>query len=106
MPEVTIENLQSKTIHCYAKTEKLLDILLTGTDWMHACGMKGNCTTCKALIISGGKHLTDLTKAELRFIKLGKLKIGERLSCQAIVQGNVTIRVPEAYKLPHLDYTE
>lgn len=28
MPEVIVENLHSKTIHCEAKSERLLDILL------------------------------------------------------------------------------
>ena len=106
MPEVIIENLHSKTIHCKSKTEKLLDILLTATDWMHACGMKGNCTTCTAIIISGEEHLGPHTEAERRFIKLGKLKKGHRLSCQAKVHGDIRISVPDSYKLPHINYSE
>lgn len=106
MPEVTVKNLLSKTIHCKSKTEKLLDILLTETDWMHACGKKGRCTTCTAEIIEGEASLGALTDAEKRFIKLGKLRSGERLACQAVVMGDVTVKVPKAYQLPHLDYSE
>ncbi|WP_421874936.1 2Fe-2S iron-sulfur cluster-binding protein [Marinoscillum sp.] len=106
MPEVTIENLHSKTIHCKSKTEKLLDILLEETDWMHACGMKGRCTTCTAIILKGHQHLNDPTEAEIRFIKLGKLGENERLSCQCQVSGDIRIRVPQAYQLPHIDYSE
>lgn len=106
MPDVTIVNLRSKTIHCKAKTEKLIDILLSGTDWMHACGKKGKCTTCTAKIVSGADQLGDFSEAEKRFIKLGRLRKGDRLSCQVVVRGDVTLKVPDEYKLPHLDYSE
>lgn len=106
MPEVTIKNLHSKTIHCKVKTEKLIDVLLAETDWMHACGKKGRCTTCTAIIVSGAGSLGKLTQAEERFINLGKLREGNRLACQATVLGDVTVRVPEIYKLPHIDYSE
>lgn len=106
MPEVTIKNLHSKTIHCKTKTEKLLDILLSGTDWMHACGKKGRCTTCTAIILKGGSSLSEYTLAEKRMIKLGRLKEGNRLACQAEVHDDVTVAVPGPYQLPHLDYSE
>lgn len=106
MPEVTIKNLHSKTIHCKVKTEKLLDILLSATDWMHACGRKGRCTTCMAIVLSGHSSLGKHTEAEERFIKLGKLREGERLACQTTVLGDVTVMVPDRYRLPHLDYSE
>lgn len=107
MPEVVIENLHSKTIHWEAKSEKLLDILLSQTDWMHACGKKGKCTTCTVLIRRGEEHLSGYTPAEQSFIKLGKLKKkGERLACQVRVMGSITIAVPNDYKLPHLAYSD
>lgn len=106
MPEVTIKNLRSKTIHCKSKTEeRLLDVLLLEIDWMHACGGKGRCTTCAAVIIAGQDQLNEYTEAEKRFINLGRLKKNERLSCQVVVKGDVIIEVPEAYKLPHIDYS-
>lgn len=106
MPEVTVKNLYSKTIHCESKTEKLIDILLAETDWMHACGKKGKCTTCTAKILSGHTSLGDLTDAEKRFINLGRLKDGYRLACQATVHADVVISTPESYKLPHLKYSD
>lgn len=105
MPEVTIDNLHSKTINCKSKTEKLLDILLSQTDWMHACGAKGKCTTCTANVISGLDQLSEHTEAEKRFINLGKLRENQRLSCQAVVKGDIRVEVPGAYKLPHIDYS-
>lgn len=106
MPVVKIENLNSKSIHCAAKREKLLDILLSETDWMHACGGKGRCTSCRARIISGMDHLSDRTRPELQYMKLNKLQEDERLTCQVLVDGDVTIRVPGATQLPHLTYSE
>lgn len=106
MPEVTIINLHSKTIHCKSKTEKLLDILLSDTDWMHACGMKGRCTTCTAIVVNGEANLSEHSVAELRFIKLGRLRENERLSCQCQVTGDVIIKAPDLYKLPHIEYSE
>lgn len=73
-------------------------------DWMHSCGGKGNCTTCKATIIQGEENFNDLTSAELRYKQQGMLADGERLVCQAKVSGDVTIEIPEESKLPHLSY--
>jgi len=73
-------------------------------DWMHACGGKGNCTTCKAVMLSGEENFSDLTKAELRYKKQGLLYEGERLACQAKISGDVTVAIPEEGKLPHLKY--
>ncbi|MEP0986056.1 2Fe-2S iron-sulfur cluster-binding protein [Ekhidna sp.] len=106
MPTVVIANLKSKSIHCEDKRESLLDILLSRTDWMHACGAKGRCTTCKAKILSGGDNLSDPTKPEQQYAKLNKLRPDERLTCQAIVNGDVTIEVPKETQLPHLNYTK
>lgn len=106
MPEVTIHNLHSKTIHCKSKTEKLIDILLSDTDWMHACGMKGRCTTCSVIVMSGKENLSELTDAEQRFVKLGRLEENQRLACQCMVTGDVVIKTPNLYKLPHLEYSE
>ena len=106
MPSVTVKNLFSKTIHCESNTEKLIDILLTETDWMHACGRKGKCTTCMAKIVEGESYLSEISDAEKRFINLGRLKDGYRLACQVSISGSVTIETPDQYKLPHLNYSE
>ena len=106
MPTVVIANLKSKSIHCEDKRESLLDILLTATDWMHACGAKGRCTTCKAKILSGAENLTPRTKPEEQYLELNKLRDDERLTCQTHLTGDVTVRVPVETQLPHLTYSE
>lgn len=104
MPKVVIANLKSKSIHCEDKREKLLDILLRETDWMHACGAKGRCTTCKARVLDGMSHLSERTNPEVQYLKLNKLRENERLTCQVTVLGDVTIEVPKETQLPHLTY--
>lgn len=106
MPVIIIENLHSKTIHCKSKSKRLLDILLEETDWMHACGGKGKCTTCVANIISGEAGMSDYSETELKMIKLGKIGEQQRQTCQAFVEsGTIVLNVPEAYQLPHLNYS-
>ena len=106
MATITIDNLQSKSIHCEDKRERLLDVLLTATDWMHACGGKGRCTTCKARILEGMEHLSERTEAEERYMKMDKLRANERLMCQVRTSGDVRLSVPRIYQLPHLKYSK
>jgi 2Fe-2S ferredoxin len=73
-------------------------------DWMHACGGKGRCTTCKALVLEGENNLSTLTNAELNYKKRGLLLDQERLACQAKIFGDVTLYVPEEGRLPHMNY--
>ncbi|MEO9483149.1 MAG: 2Fe-2S iron-sulfur cluster-binding protein [Ekhidna sp.] len=106
MPTVNIANLKSKSIHCDDKRESLLNILLTATDWMHACGGKGRCTSCKARIIKGMEQLSPVSKPEEQYLKLNKLRKDERLACQTFLKGDLTVEVPKETQLPHLNYTD
>lgn len=107
MIQVTIDNLSGKTIYCDSKTKKLLDILQENyTDWMHACGGKGRCTTCTAKILKGQENIEERTPAEEKYAAQNKLALDARLACQAIVTGDIVIKVPDLYKLPHLKYSE
>lgn len=106
MATITIDNLQSKRIISKDKSEKLLDILLRETDWMHACGAKGRCTTCKMSVLEGKENLSGKTEAEEKYFEMKKLRANERLTCQVLVNGDIKIRVPKAYQLPHLAYSE
>lgn len=105
MARITIKNMESKTIDWNGKKERLLDILLSASDWMHACGGKGRCTTCKVQILSGHENLSDMTQAELKYFNDSKLNQNERLSCQVNVTGDLYLCVPAACQLPHLNYT-
>lgn len=107
MIQVTIDNLSGKTIYTNSKSKKLLDILQENyVDWMHACGAKGRCTTCTAIVLNGMENLGVVTPAEEKYREKGRLAGDQRLSCQTIVNGDITVKVPELYKLPHLTYSE
>lgn len=106
MGTIFIKNL-SKTVHIQDTTRPLLhNLQLSYIDWMHACGARGRCTTCKAYVLEGTENLSSYTPAEERYFAKGALKAGERLACQAVATGDVTIAVPEENKLPHLRYTD
>ncbi|MBX2968631.1 MAG: (2Fe-2S)-binding protein [Cyclobacteriaceae bacterium] len=106
MTRIVIQNLgKSIEVNGFSKTI-LKAVQEEGIDWMHACGGKGRCTTCKAIVLEGEANLEPLTAAELRYQKQGLLRAGERLACQAVVTGDVTVRVPEESKLPHLLYMD
>ncbi len=104
MARIVIRNLEksfevkdfSKSILHHVQQERI--------DWMYACGGKGKCTTCKAIIRTGLDHLSPLTQPELHYKKQGLLNNDERLACQAKITGDVVLDVSEEGKLPHLSY--
>ena len=107
MARIMIENLFKKTILADDHTKTLLDHFQANhVDWMHACGGKGRCTTCKVIVVEGTSFFERPTKAEIRFRQEGALGPGERLSCQARVHGDVRLRVPKEYQLPHIRYSD
>lgn len=108
MPQIVIENLFNLRINSARVDRKVIEIIHeNGIDWMHACGKKGRCTTCKIILKSGEENLSHPTKAELDFLNLGRLKPGERLACQAELQsGEIVVRVGKFNKFPHIEYSE
>src|SRR5690606_34288021 len=107
MARIMIENLFKKTLEVSDLSRTLLSHLhAQGVDWMHACGGKGRCTTCKAIIVEGEAQFAPLTDAEKKYAGMGALHTGERLACQARINGDVVIAVPAEYQLPHLRYSD
>ena len=105
MPLLTIENLPGPPIAVPAGGTLLAAIQAAGHDYRHACGARGRCTTCRVRVLAGAAHLTPLTEPERRYQAAGRLLPTERLTCQArLPVGDVLGRVPEAAKLPHIEY--
>ncbi len=105
MPLLTIENLPGAPVEVPAGATLLAALQAAGHDWMHACGAKGRCTTCRVQVLSGAENLAPLTAAEERYRAAGRLLPTERLTCQArLPAGEATGRVPEATQLPHVQY--
>jgi 2Fe-2S ferredoxin len=108
MVRIHIQNLGNRSIGTENTERKVIELIHeNGIDWMHACGKKGRCTTCKMHILVGQEYLSPETPEELQFRDLKRLLSNERLACQAhLLQGELTIRVPESSKFPHLTYSE
>jgi 2Fe-2S ferredoxin len=107
MPKIVISNLYNRKIISKSNDKNALEIIHENyIDWMHACGKKGRCTTCKMIVAEGEDQLGPVTEREQKFIDAGKLKAGERLACQAIVKGDIVIKVAERNKFPHMDYSD
>lgn len=106
MGQITIENLNNKEISNTDNSKSVLDIIHeSGTDWMHACGKKGRCTTCKIIVVEGADQLSPIEETEQLLFDAGKLQLGERVACQAKLLGDVKVRVADKNKFPHMTYT-
>jgi len=106
MALLTIQNLPDAIVEICDERTLLAALQAAGHDWMHACGAKGRCTTCRVQVLAGLENLSPLTAAELRYRAAGRLQPNERLTCQArLPAGEVLGQVPEATKLPHVRYT-
>ncbi len=108
MPKIIIENMFDFEINTNDGNRKVIDLIHENRiDWMHACGKKGRCTTCKMIMVDGEKNLSPMNEFERRFFDLGRLKLGERLACQSIIEkGVIRIRVAEPNKFPHMKYSD
>jgi ferredoxin, 2Fe-2S len=106
MGRILITNLFNKVITFSETTRPLLfHVQAEGLDWMHACGAKGRCTTCKFNVLDGMENVQTHTSAEQKYLEKGGLKENQRLACQAIVAGDITISIPDENKLPHIHYS-
>ncbi|EOZ92098.1 Ferredoxin, 2Fe-2S [Indibacter alkaliphilus LW1] len=108
MPKIIIENLNHREIISAEANCKVIELIHENyIDWMHACGKKGRCTTCKMIVKEGIENLSEMTEREEFFRDKGRLNSSERLSCQAKLQkGEIIIRVAEENKFPHMEYSE
>ncbi|UYZ61692.1 (2Fe-2S)-binding protein [Hymenobacter weizhouensis] len=110
MPTLTVQNLPAGPISTSAGATLLASVQAAGHDWLHACGGRGRCTTCRVEVLHGPDHLTPPTEAELRYRAAGRLLPTERLTCQARLlptaapAAEVVVRVPRAVQLPHVQY--
>lgn len=108
MVRIRIQNLGNRSIETEDTERKVIELIHeNGIDWMHACGKKGRCTTCKMQVLAGLEHLSPETPQELQFRTMKRLLPDERLACQThLLQGELTLRIPESSKFSHLTYTE
>jgi ferredoxin, 2Fe-2S len=106
MPKLVVQNLADRQVFVAEGQTLLKALQADGIDWMHACGGKGRCTTCRIIVRDGLQHFGPLTAAEIKYRSSGRLKDNERLTCQCTLEnGDAVGVVPNQTKLPHLTYT-
>jgi len=57
------------------------------------------------IVFRGMEALTSPSVPEMQYRALYLLNDNERLACQAIPSGDLSILVPEENKLPHIEYS-
>ncbi|MCP2042580.1 2Fe-2S iron-sulfur cluster-binding protein [Pontibacter sp. HSC-36F09] len=106
MPNLTVQNLFNRQVEVAPGQTLLQALQADGIDWMHACGAKGRCTTCRIVVQEGLEHFGPLTDSEERYRSKGRLQDNERLTCQCtLVSGDAQGRVPRQTMLPHIKYS-
>jgi len=106
MVKIIIENLGQKELSVNPSGLSVLGHLQANSiDWMHACGGKGRCTTCRMIVLSGDEGLGEVTAAEEKYRKAGLLLQNERLACQVKPTADLMVKVPDDAKLPHMVYS-
>ena len=58
------------------------------------CGAEGSCGKCRVTLPEGDAGLSPVSSNERTLLSPDQLAAGERLSCQARIQGDVTVVVP------------
>lgn len=107
MAKILIRNLNNRSIHTKDNSKSILNIIQDEQiDWMHACGAKGRCTSCKMIVHAGLSELSAPNEAEQKMIALGRLAKNERLACQNKLNTDIEISVAEVNKFPHMNYSD
>lgn len=90
MPKITYHFAgQTRTVETPAGKTLLQIALDNGIPMEHACGGNGFCTTCLCKVREGAANLGPATDRE----QMMGVEGDERLGCQAIAQGDVTVEM-------------
>ena len=73
---------------------------LLGVELAHECGGFATCSTCRVVVEDGHENLSEIEFDEENMLEVAALLPPHRLSCQAKILGNVTIRIPGDSKSP------
>ncbi len=81
----------------HGQPESLLDVALNfGIPLEHACGGNCACTTCHVIVRNSDENLSPMEECEEDRLDMAPgLTLHSRLGCQAIVQGDVVIEIPD-----------
>jgi 2Fe-2S ferredoxin len=81
----------------HGKPGSILDVALEhGVRLEHNCGGNCACTTCHVIVRKGAENLSEMEEDEEdRLDQAPGLTPYSRLGCQCVVQGDVTVEIPE-----------
>ena len=71
----------------------------------HTCGGNASCSTCRVLVLKGAEHLSPIEAPEAQVLDAFDLKAPHRLSCQALVRGDIEVEIPGRDKAPRPNKT-
>ncbi|MFQ5589037.1 MAG: 2Fe-2S iron-sulfur cluster-binding protein, partial [Nitrospiria bacterium] len=66
-----------------------------GVELRHDCGGFATCSTCRIMVVAGVENLSEIDLDEENMLEEAELPTPFRLSCQAMIQGEVTLQIPE-----------
>ncbi len=85
-----------REIDCETNSPVSSGLLSLQLDLPMACGGSGLCATCHVFVEEGSENLSPIEEREQRALNnLTNRKPNSRLSCQARVLGDVTVKIPE-----------
>jgi ferredoxin len=63
----------------------------------HYCDGSCSCSTCRVEIIKGGQNLSKMKENETAILGEKRVAKGDRLACQAQINGEVHVRIPDMF---------
>lgn len=65
-----------------------------GVELASECGGFATCSTCRIIVQEGDGNLSEIDFDEENMLEVAELNPPHRLSCQARILGDVTVRIP------------
>ena len=72
----------------------MLALLENGVPVASSCSGKGVCRKCVIIIVKGNENLGAPNDLELHLIDRDNLSSNQRISCQTVVNGDITVDAP------------
>jgi 2Fe-2S ferredoxin len=91
---VTIEFLKRPSIEVESGATLMQALLDHEIPVASSCGGDGVCRKCVLKIVKGGENLAPPNELEQHLIERDQLSSRERISCQAVILGPVTLDAP------------
>lgn len=101
MPKILFQET-GQTIEAKEGESILQAALRSGIHIEHNCGGVCACSTCHVIVEQGMDHLSPMQEDEEDQLDEAEgLTLKSRLSCQAIVRGDIVVRIPLCTKGGH-----